>query len=295
VEVERESMSAWTQAHKARRQRDIKDGNSLKDSARWIGIIAETDPKAHLFAVLPEPGQVEWWFAPKSASPFLMEWPFLKRLRKAFSTGDTSGVLRPPGQASPPGFPFTKSSPIVRIQHEEGSLDQLDLSKEDSTRIIWEWLGGSGSVDVNIVIGVERDQTKIGWTASKESLLIALKTGRVYCTGCNKFVKDEATWGKYHYPKCKSFFPKRKDVRASLFIVDEALAAVSTDVKTYTLAGNHPLTLYSSSIHGALPTELITGNDTASLTELTRFLVSLEEELVSALPGSENINGHESY
>lgn len=295
VEVERESMSAWTQAHKARRQRDIKDGNSLKDSARWIGIIAETDPKAHLFAVLPEPGQVEWWFAPKSASPFLMEWPFLKRLRKAFSTGDTSGVLRPPGQASPPGFPFTKSSPIVRIQHEEGSLDHLDLSKEDSTRIIWEWLGGSGSVDVNIVIGVERDQTKISWTASKESLLIALKTGRVYCTGCNKFVKDEATWGKYHYPKCKSFFPKRKDVRASLFIVDEALAAVSTDVKTYTLAGNHPLTLHSSSIHGALPTELITGNDTASLTELTRLLVSLEEELVSALPGSENINGHESY
>lgn len=295
VQVERESMSAWTQAHKARRQRDIKDGNSLKDSARWIGIIAETDPKAHLFAVLPEPGQVEWWFAPKSASPFLMEWPFLKRLSKAFSAGDTSGVLRPPGQASPPGFPFTKSSPIVRIQHEEGSLDQLDLSKEDSRRIIWEWLGGSGSVDVNIVIGVERDQTKISWTASKESLLIALKTGRVYCTGCNKFVKDEATWGKYHYPKCKSFFPKRKDVRASLFIVDEALAAVSTDVKTYTLAGNHPLTLYSSSIHGALPTELITGNDTASLTELTRFLVSLEEELVSALPGSENINGHESY
>ena len=84
VRSELESRITRKKARKTRHQRDIKDRNSLKDSARWIGIIAETDPKAHLFAVLPEPGQVEWWFAPKSASPFLMEWPLAEQPREAF-------------------------------------------------------------------------------------------------------------------------------------------------------------------------------------------------------------------
>ncbi len=294
VRGELESRITRTKARKARRQHDIKDRNSLKNSARWIGIIAETDPKAHLFAVLPEPGQVEWWFAPKSASPFLMEWPLAERLREVFLSQREPSFSGPIEEAPPRDLPSIGHSPIIRIQCEEGHLEQSDLSKEDSRKVIRAWLGDGGSVDVNLVIGAERDQTKISWSNSRESLRIALKTGRVYCTGCNRIVQDKDTWDRDHYPKCKSFFPRKKDVRASLLIVDDALTAVSVGLKTYALAGNHPLTLHSSSIHGALPTKLITGDDTACLTELTRLLLSLEEELVSALPGSEIKDGHES-
>jgi hypothetical protein len=65
--------------------------------------------------------------------------------------------------------------------------------------------------------------------------------------------------------------------------------------KAYALSGNYPLTLHAKPSHGRLPIELLTGDDIDSLTKLTRLLVSLEEELVSALSGSESINEHESH
>ncbi len=291
-----ETGTGSAKACKSRRQRDMKDKDNIKNSARWIGIIIESDPKAHLFAVLPEPGQAEWWFAPKRASPFLLEWPLTPQVREAFLTRGASGLPGLSEQTLPVETSSTASSPIIRIRCKEGSLEQPDLSKEDSRRVIRAWLGDVASVDVTIVIGEEIDRTMISWTESRDSLSIALKTGRIYCSACNRIVEDKDTWDRDHYPKCKSFFPKKKDVRASLLIVDDSLTAVSANLKPYSLAKNHPLTLHSSFTHGTLPPELIgITDDNAYLFELVRFLVSLEDELVSVLPGSESKDGHESY
>ena len=77
-------------------------------------------------------------------------------------------------------FPIPERNPIVRIRCEEGSLDHPDLSDEDSKRVIKAWLEDDESVDVSVLIGTEKDKTTIRWTSSRESLQIALKTGRVF-------------------------------------------------------------------------------------------------------------------
>ena len=190
-----------------------------------------------------------------------------------------------------------EGGPIIRIKCEEGYLEQPDLSRKDSMNVIYKWLKGSRGVDVSVTFGGDMTRMLMSWPETADSLNINVPTG-VRCLTCGKFEPDVASWYERHsYKKfpCKGLNITTTKIPASLLVVEELSQIALINLNTYSLAGNHPLTLRSSSIHGALPTELITGNDTASLTELTRFLVSLEEELVSALPGSENINGHESY
>lgn len=295
IQDEREDEKTQANERRARRQDDVKKRYTIKNSARWIGIVVESDPVTHLFAILPEPAQVEWWFAPKSPSPAHLEWPYLRQARKAFivqRASELPGLLMDTLRVD---FPIPERNPIVRIRCEEGSLDHPDLSDEDSKRVIKAWLEDDESVDVSVLIGTEKDKTTIRWTSSRESLQIALKTGRVYCSACNKLVEDQATWDKHHYPKCKTLYPKKQVVKASLLLVDEPMTDLFCRFKAYALSGNYPLTLHAKPSHGRLPIELLTGDDIDSLTKLTRLLVSLEEELVSALSGSESINEHESH
>jgi hypothetical protein len=297
VRSELESRITRKKARKTRHQRDIKDRNSLKDSARWIGIIAETDPKAHLFAVLPEPGQVEWWFAPKSASPFLMEWPLAEQPREAFLAHGASLLPGLSDQTLPAEISFMEGGPIIRIKCEEGYLEQPDLSRKDSMNVIYKWLKGSRGVDVSVTFGGDMTRMLMSWPETADSLNINVPTG-VRCLTCGKFEPDVASWYERHsYKKfpCKGLNITTTKIPASLLVVEELSQIALINLNTYSLAGNHPLTLHSSSIHGALPTKSITGDDTACLTELTRLLLSLEEELISALPGSEIKDGHESY
>ncbi len=283
-------------ARKAGTKHSIKDRDRIKNSARWIGITIDTEPKSHLFAVLPEHAPLEWWFAPKPASPFLLEWPLASQLRESLLSQETSSLPGVSEQASSVSPSFTGYSPIVRIQCEEGSLEQPDLSEEDSRKVIKAWLGDDDKVEVAIRIGGATDKAVVSWSELRDSLRISLSTGRVHCTTCNKLVANQHTWQMYHYPKCKSLYPEKKDVTASLLIVDDPIKIASAQLSAYPLAGHRPRTLHSGSTHGALPLELSGVDDSNDyLTKLTGFLLSLERQLISALLRSEAKNGHEPH
>ena len=274
------------EARKAGTKRSIKDKDRIKNSARWIGITIDSEPKSHLFAVLPEHAPVEWWFAPTPASPFLLEWPLALQLREAFLSQGASSLPGVSEQASSVSPSFTGQSPIVRIQCEEGYLEEPDLSKKDSLSVVNAWLKGSHGVDVRIAFRGGTEMMTLSWSEFGDSLRIVVPTG-VRCTTCGKIEPDHASWHKYHSQRrspCKGVDTTTTEIPASLLIVEDPLGITSANLKTYSLAGEYPLTLHSSSANGALPLELSgVGDSYDYLMRIARFLLSLERQLISAL------------
>ena len=272
--------------------------DSIRNAARWIGITIDSEPKAHLFAVLPEHAPLEWWFAPKPASPFLLEWPLAPQLREAFLSQGASSLPGLLEQASSVDPSFTEHSPTIRIQCEEGYLEEPDLSKRDSLSVISAWFKGSHGVDVKISFRGGIENMSLSWPELGDFLRIIVPTG-VRCTTCGKIEPDHQSWHKYHSQRrspCKGVDIATTEIPASLLIVEDPLGIALADLATYSLAGDYPLTLYSSSTHGALPSELSSAGDSNDyLLELAKFLLSLERQLISALLRSEAKNGYEPH
>ncbi len=272
--------------------------DSIKNAARWIGITIDSEPKAHLFAVLPEHAPLEWWFAPKPASPFLLEWPLAPKLREAFLSQEVSSLPGLLEQASSVDPSFTEHSPTIRIQCEEGYLEEPDLSKRDSLSVISAWFKGSHGVDVKISFRGGIENMSLSWPELGDFLRIIVPTG-VRCTTCGKIEPDHQSWHKYHSQRrspCKGVDIATTEIPASLLIVEDPLGIALAELATYSLARDYPLTLYSSSTHGALPSELSSAGDSNDyLLELAKFLLSLERQLISALLRSEGKNGYEPH
>lgn len=233
----------------------------IRDSAHWIGIIIESDPEAHLFTVLPDPAPLEWKLAPT-----------------------LEGTLQAPED---------RSAALVEIHCEEGYLEQPILSKEDSMRVIEAWFGEANEVDVHLMFRGRREKASIRWSETRVQLLVVLTTG-AHCTTCGKIEPHQEAWNQYHYPRCKSFFPLKTEVPASLFMIEDSRQIVSTCRERYPLAGHHLLTLHSSLSDGPLPPELWDGiDDVPRLGGLIEFLWTLEKRLTPILSGSERKNGHQ--
>ena len=277
VKSKHKDIPAQKKTSRTRYQITTKDRDTLKNSARWIGIVIKSEPEAYLFAILPEPGEIEWWFAPESISPYVINRSLACPQEQA------------PGKES---FPIP-GNPIIRIKCEEGFLDQPDLSEGDSKKVIKAWLDNVGKVGIPLRIGEAKDNAVILWSDCKDELCISLSTGRVLCTTCNAIVESQQAWQTYH-SKCKSLIPEKKGFTGSLFIVDNPLTAVCVKLSEYLLAEYYPLTIYPNIAYRVLPTELLFTDNSLHLTELVGLLVSLEERLVLALSRGEKGYEHES-